>query len=147
MDCFHQPLVQVRMRVLSDIRLSRWPSKWPPLINIRCRGHSSSVILIGFLQNCIYKLLPSIFSSSFNMDFVWHPINKVADKMAATYQYPLSWSLTSVIFDPIASKFYSINFSFKFEYGFCRTSDNQDGRRRGHSNLVIFCWIYFKFHI
>ena len=39
----------------------------------------------------------------------------------------------SVIFNRISSKFHiwiaSINLSFKFEYGFCPTSDNQDGRQ------------------
>ena len=49
--------------------------------------------LIGFLPNFIYELLPSSFCSSSNMGFVRHPIIKMADKMAATYQYPLSWSL------------------------------------------------------
>ena len=49
--------------------------------------------LIWFLPNFIYELLPSTFHSSSNMGFVWHPITKMADKMAATYQYPLSWSL------------------------------------------------------
>ena len=44
MNCFHPPLVQVRLWVLSDIRQPRWPTKWPPPINIRCRGHSNSVI-------------------------------------------------------------------------------------------------------
>ena len=50
-------------------------------------------LLIGFLPNFMYELLPSIFHSSSNMGFVRHPITKMADKMAATYQYPLSWSL------------------------------------------------------
>ena len=49
--------------------------------------------LIGFLSNVIYGLLPSTSGSSSNRDFVRHPITKMADKMAATYQYPLSWSL------------------------------------------------------
>ena len=41
----------------------------------------------------------------------------------------------SVTFNRISSKFHiwiaSINLSFKFEYGFCPTSDNQDGRQNG----------------
>ena len=49
--------------------------------------------LIGFLPNFIYGLLPSTSCSRSNMGFIQHPINKMADKMAATYQYPLSWSL------------------------------------------------------
>ena len=42
----------------------------------------------------------------------------------------------SVIFNGISSKFHiwiaSINLSFKFEYGFCPTSDNKDGGQNGH---------------
>ena len=47
----------------------------------------------------------------------------------------------SVIFNRIFSKFHiwiaSINLLFKFEYGFCLTSDNQDGKQNGHQ-LSIF---------
>ena len=49
--------------------------------------------LIGFLPNFIYGLLPSTSHSSSNTGFVRRPLNKMADKMASTYQYPLSWSL------------------------------------------------------
>ena len=49
--------------------------------------------LSGFLQNFIYGLLPPTSRSSLNTGFVSHLITKMADKMAATYQYPLSWSL------------------------------------------------------
>ena len=49
--------------------------------------------LIRFLPNFTYELLPSSFHSRSNMGFVLHSITKMADKMAATYQYPLSWSL------------------------------------------------------
>ena len=41
----------------------------------------------------------------------------------------------SVIFNRISSKLHicisSTNLSFKFEYGFCPTSDNQDGQQNG----------------
>ena len=47
--------------------------------------------LIGFLPNVIYKLHLSTFC--LNTDFVRHPIVKMADKMAAAYQCPISWSL------------------------------------------------------
>ena len=93
-------------------------------------GTLTQSFLIGFLPNFIYELLPSSFRSSANTGFVRHTITK----MAATYQYPLPWSL-SVIFNPISSKFHiwiaSINLSFKFEDRFCLTSDNQDGRQNG----------------
>ena len=49
--------------------------------------------LIGLLPNIIYGLLPSYSRSSSNTGFVWHPITKMADKMVATYQYLLLWSL------------------------------------------------------
>ena len=82
MNCFHQPFIQVWIWVLSDIRYPRWPTKWPPPINISCRGHSNSVIF-NLISSKFYILIPSI------------------------------------------------NLSFKFEYGFCPTSDNQDGRQNG----------------
>ena len=96
------------------------------------------------------------------MGFVWRKIIKMADKMAPTYQYLLLWSLLLSHFNWISSKFHiwiaSINLSFKYEYGFCQTSDNQDGQQngrrlsmhvccRGHSNLVIFYQISSKFHV
>ena len=45
--------------------------------------------LIGFLPNFIYELLPSTSRSSSNTGFVRHPITKMADKVAATFQNPL----------------------------------------------------------
>ena len=64
----------------------------------------------------------------------------------------------SVIFNWISSKFHiwiaSINLSFKFEYGFCPTSITKMVDKmaaayhcRGHSDLVIFYRISFKFQI
>ena len=49
----------------------------------------------------------------------------------------------SVIFYRISPKFHiwiaSINLSFKFEYGFCPTSNNQDGRQNGrHLSISAF---------
>ena len=85
---------------------------------------------IGFLSNCIYGLLPSISHSSSNADFVRHPIIKMADKMAAANVRCHGHS-NFVFFYRISFKLHiwiaSINFSFKFEYGFCPTSDSQDG--------------------
>ena len=49
--------------------------------------------LMGFLPNFIYELLSSSFRSSLNMGFMGHTITKMSDKMAATYQCLLSWSL------------------------------------------------------
>ena len=54
--------------------------------------------------------------------------------------YPLSCSIL-VIFNGISTKFHiwmaSIKLSFKFEYGFCLTNDNQDDRHNG-SHLSVF---------
>ena len=66
---------------------------------------------------------------------------------------PLSWSLL-VIFYRISTKFHiwiaSIKLLFKFEYVFCPTKDNQNGRRLSVSTVVVtlshFNWISFKFH-
>ena len=61
-----------------------------------------------------------------------------------------------VIFYRISFKFHIwiafIKLSFKFEYRFCLTNDNQDNspisvRCRGHCNLVIFYRISSKFHV
>ena len=49
--------------------------------------------LIEFLPNFIYGLLPSNSRSSSNTGFVRQAITKMADKMAAAYQFRLSWSL------------------------------------------------------
>ena len=100
------------------------------------------------------------------MFFFRQKIIKMAEKMAAAYQ---SASIDCcglsnlVIFNLISSKFHiwfaSIKPWFKFEYEFCLTNDNQDGRQNscrlsvwivcccGHSNLVIFNRISSKFHI
>ena len=94
--------------------------------------------LIRFLPNFIYGLLPSTFFSSSNIGFVRHPINKMADRMAG-WPPPINIRCrghsSSVIFNQISSKLHiwiaSINLSFNIEYGFCSTSDNQDGRQNG----------------
>ena len=91
--------------------------------------------LIRFLPNNIYGLLPSTSCSSPNTGFVWHQISKMADKLAATYQYLLSWSHLFSHFYQISSKFCiwiaSIKLPFKSEYRLCPTSDKQDGRQNG----------------
>ena len=51
----------------------------------------TQLLLIGFLPNFKNGLLPPTSSSSSNTGFVRNPITKMADKMAATYQYLLSW--------------------------------------------------------
>ena len=72
-------------------------------------------------------------------------------------------TLTQSFLNRISPKFHiliaSINLSFKFEYGFCLTSDNQDGRQNGRhismSNVVVtltqsflkYKQISSKFHI
>ena len=86
------------------ILFSACPSVCPPI-------HLSVVILaqsflIGFLPNFIYGLLQSTSRSSSYTGFVRHPLTKMANNMAATYQYPLSWSLLCSLFNQISSKFH-----------------------------------------
>ena len=62
-------------------------------------------------------------------------ITKMANKMATTYQCPLSWPLLLSHFYLISYKFHiwmaSIELSFKFEYRFCPTNDNHEGQQNG----------------
>ena len=51
------------------------------------------VIFNWILRNFIYGWRPSISPSSSNTHFVRQAIIKMANKMAATYQCPLLWSL------------------------------------------------------
>ena len=55
--------------------------------------------------------------------------------MAAAYQFCCCGHSNLVIFYRISFKFHIwiafIKLSFKFEYGFCLTKDNQDGRQNG----------------
>ena len=100
------------------------------------------------------------------MGFYRGTIIKMANKMAATYQFASihCCSLSNlVIFNRISSKFNiwiaSIKPWLKIEYEFCLTNDNQDGDKMAaayqfasircccHSNLVIFKRISSKFHI
>ena len=122
MDCFHQTLVQVQIRLgptndNQDDRLS---------------------------VSGIYGLLPSNSHSSSNMGFVRRTITQMAYKMAG-YQCPLSWSLL-VNFNQISSKIASFKLLFKFKYWFCPTNDNKDGRQNGHisvSGIYICTLTYF----
>ena len=87
----------------------------------------------------------------------------MAYKMATTYQFAsirCSGHSNLVIFNQFSSKFHiwfvSIKLCFKFQYGFCLTNDNQDGRQNGrrlsvssicccgHTKLVIFCLDFFQ---
>ena len=101
----------------------RWPTNGRYLSISAVVVTLTQSFLIRFLPNFIYALLPSTFRSSLNMGFVRHLIIKMADKMAATCQCPLSWSLSNlVIFYRISSKFHvwiaSIKLLFKIQYKF-----------------------------
>ena len=93
MDCFHQPLVQVRIRVCptSDNLDGRQNGRHLLISTVVVTLTQS--FLVGFPPNFIYGLLLSASRSSLKRGFVQHPITEMADKMAATYQYPLLWSL------------------------------------------------------
>ena len=64
-----------------------------PFIRLSVCDLSNSVIFNQIYFKFHYGLLLSTSRTSSNTGFVNHPITKMADKMAATYQYPLSWSL------------------------------------------------------
>ena len=72
----------------------------------RCCGRSSLVILIRFLSNFIYGLLPSNSGLSSNMGFVLRTITKMAKKISAAYQFAFV-DTTLVICYLIASKFHT----------------------------------------
>ena len=132
-------------------------------------GHSNSVIF-NRISSKFHIWIASInfnsengfcatLTSILNTGFVRHPITKMADKMAATYQNLLSWSL-SVIFYWISSKFHVwialIKLVFKFEYKCSPRNNIQDGRQNGRHLSICFCGqstliIYYpitaKFHI
>ena len=55
--------------------------------SIRCCGLSNLVILIGFLPNFKYSLIPPNPGSRSNMSFVRQMITKMADKMVAAYHF------------------------------------------------------------
>ena len=71
-----------------------------------CCGRSSLVILIRFLSNFIYGLLPSNSGSSSNMGFVLGTITKMAENISAAYQFAFV-DTTLVIYYLIASKFHT----------------------------------------
>ena len=87
-------------------------------------GHSNLVIL-------------NRISSSSDMYFFRRLIIKMADNMATPYQFTFSHCCghSNLV---ISSKFHiwiaSIKPWFKFEYKFCLTNDNQDGRQNGRQN-------------
>ena len=57
------------------------------------RGLSNSVIF-NLISSKFHIWIASInLSFKFEYEFVQHSITKMADNMATTYQYPLSWSL------------------------------------------------------
>ena len=129
---------------------------------VRCCGHSNLVIFNQILPTFIYGLPPSNSGSSSNVGFFRQTITKMADKIA-TYQFAsvrCCGHSNLVIFILISSNFHiwvaSIKLWFKFEYEFCPTKDNQDGRQnarhlpvctRGHPALVIYYPIASNFHI
>ena len=97
--------------------------------------------LIRFLPNFIYGLLQSTSRSRSNRGFVRHPITRWLTKWQPPISIRFCGHSSSVIFNQISSKFYIwiafINLSFKFEYGFCSTSCNQDGQQNGRRPSVF----------
>ena len=104
--------------------------------SIRCCGHynlvifnqSSSTFHIWFASIKLYF--------KFQYDFCPKTITKMADIMAAAYQFAsvrCCGHSNLVIFNRISSKFHiwiaSIKPLFKLEYEFCPTNDSQDDRQ------------------
>ena len=86
----------------------------------------------------------------------------MTDKMATAISVHSCGHSNSVIFNRISSKFHiwiapiKLSFMIEYEYEFCPTKDNQDGRQNGRrlsvytygqSTLVIYYPIASKFHI
>ena len=90
MDCFHQPLVQNRMRVCLTSNNKDGQQNCCHLSISAVVVTLTQSFLIRFLPNFIYEMLLSNFHSSSNMGFIQHPITKMANKMATTYQCLLS---------------------------------------------------------
>ena len=112
-----------------------------PFALVRCCGHSNLVILIGFLPNFIYGLLPSNPGSSSNMSFVQQKITKMATACQFASVHCCGHS-NLVIFNRISSKFHiwfaSIKPLFRFEYKFCPTEDYLNGQQNGcHLSVCI----------
>ena len=151
MNCFHHSFVQVRIWVLSDIRLPRWPTKWPPPINVCCRGHSNLVIFyrMSFKLHVWIASIKLLFK--FEYKFSLTSDNQYGRQNDSHLSICFCGQSTLIIFKLITSKFHMAYF-----YQTHGLSDNQDGRQNGrhlsvytcgHSSLVIYHPISSKFHI
>ena len=99
----------------------------------------------------MYGLLPSNSCLSFNTSLVRRTITKMADKMAAAYQFAF-WT---IYLNHLLPDYLQILYMDYF-YQILGLSDNQDGHQNGrhlsvytcgHSNLVIYHPISSKFYI
>ena len=103
-----------------------------------CYGHSNSIIFNGISSKFHKWIASTKLWFMFEYGFFRRTIIKMADKMAAAYQFTsihCCGHSNLVIFIRISSKFHkwiaSIKFWFKFEYWFSSTNDNEDGRQNG----------------
>ena len=69
MDVFHLNPVQVWIRVLSDEREPRWPTKCPLPISVHCRGHSNLVIFNRISSKIHISVAPIKLSFMFEYEF------------------------------------------------------------------------------
>ena len=125
----------LRQRMLAELycfRLVR-PSVCPSV-----RGHSNSVILIVFFSKFhIWSVFINL-SYKFKYGFC-PPFDNQGDRQNGRqngrHLYNTAIVVTLTVISNRIFSFYiwiiSINLSFKFEYGFCLTSNNQDGRQNG----------------
>ena len=170
MDCFHQTLVQVRIWVFFRRTMIKMADKMAiayQFASIRCYGHSNLVIC-KWISSKFHIWFASIKPwFKFEYEFCPKRITKMANIMAATYQFAsigCCGHSNLVIFNQISSKFHiriaSIKLWFKFKYGcfsritIIKMADKMavayqfaSIRCFGHSNIVICNLISSKFHI
>ena len=89
MDCFNQTLAHVQIRVLSERNKNQDGRQNGCCLSMCAVVVTLSLFLMGFFPNFIFGLLPSNSSSSSNTSFVLQTITKMANKMAAAYQFAL----------------------------------------------------------
>ena len=119
--------------VCSSIRLS-----------ICCCGHSN-LVFFNLISSRFHIWIASI-QLSFKFEYGFCPTNDNQDgpQNGRRLSVSMLWSLLLSHFYQIPINFHiwitSIRLSPKFEYVFCRTSDNQNGRQNGSSLPVCMLW-------
>ena len=157
MDCFNQTLAQVGIWVLVQQMITKMADKMAATYKFACCGHSNVVFFNRIFSKFHIRWIASIkLSLKWNIGFVRPTITKMADKMAIAYQFALVDTPLSFITQMLPDFIYGFLLSNSHPRSNMVLSDNQDGHlyghhlsvcRCGHSNLVIYHLIPFKFHI